>query len=81
MLNWTHVSVTRNLQGISISRAKKLNLTKLFDLLARLPKLHALSLTDGSYSVLPGNISSLTTLDLLISKTATSRRCLRVLPN
>ena len=57
------ITSLKNLQSISIFRAKKLNLTKLFDLLARLPKLHSLSLTDGSYSVLPGNIGSLTTLD------------------
>jgi Leucine-rich repeat (LRR) protein len=55
----------KKLQRLNLTKAKRLDLVKLFDLLAKFPELHALSLADGNYSALPSNIAKLTDLDSL----------------
>lgn len=57
------VASLKKLHKITITKAKKLNVDKLFDLLSRLPELQVLVLNDGGYSALPSAVGNLTALD------------------
>ncbi|MBS1623037.1 MAG: leucine-rich repeat domain-containing protein [Bacteroidetes bacterium] len=57
------VASLKKLRKITITKARKLNVDKLFDLLSKLPDLHVLVLNDGGYSALPSSVGNLTALD------------------
>ncbi|MBS1685637.1 MAG: leucine-rich repeat domain-containing protein [Bacteroidetes bacterium] len=57
------VASLKKLRKITITKARKLNVDKLFDLLSKLPDLRVLVLNDGGYSALPSSVGNLTALD------------------
>ena len=58
----------KNLEEFTCTRCKALDLYKLFDQLAHLPKLKKLNLSGGDYKTLPGLIQNLSGLEVLILK-------------
>lgn len=57
------IASLKRLRKITITKARKLNVDKLFDLLAKLPELRVLVLNDGGYSALPSAVGQLAALD------------------
>lgn len=57
------VASLKKLHKVTITKARKLNVDKLFSLLARLPELRVLVLNDGGYSALPSAVGDLASLD------------------
>lgn len=57
------VASLKKLRKITITKARKLNVDKLFELLSKLPELRVLVLNDGGYSALPSAVGNLTALD------------------
>lgn len=55
----------KKLQGINLTKSKKLDLQKLFDLIAKFPELHSLNMADCYFAALPSNIGNLAGIDTL----------------